>query len=161
MLLFAGPLRYCSLRDAGQAYNGFTAFDEPGAHLVPEPGREEDAMLGFDAEKVAENARKSPTEDLLDRVTIYRGNLEPEAIPILEQELERRGVSAAEVAAHRERQQGEHVTTVSGYVLSCSLCRRPAVAERWGWHWLWGVLPVFPRRMRLCQEHLAEREGKG
>ena len=115
-------------------------------------------MLAFDREKVAENARKSPTEDLLDRVTVYRGNLEPEAVEIIEQELHQRGVSAADVAAHGEQQQGHHVATVSGSVLSCSWCRRPAVAERWGWHKLWGKVPVFPRRFRLCREHLAERE---
>lgn len=115
-------------------------------------------MLGFDADEVAKNAFKAATEDLLDRVTVYRGNLEPEAIAILERELHQRGVSAADIAAHRERQAAAHLETVSGHVLSCSYCRRPAVAERWGWHKLWGIVPILPRRFRLCQEHLAEFE---
>src|SRR5262245_33802062 len=112
-------------------------------------------MLGFDEEKVAEDARKAPTEDLLDRVTVYRGNLEPEALDIIERELRQRGVSAEEVAAHRERHQCEHVTTPSGNVLCCSYCRHPAVAERWGWYRLFGFLPLLPRRVRVCADHLA------
>lgn len=59
-------------------------------------------MLDFDAGRVAKNAQEAPTEDLLDRVTVYRGNLEPEAVGIIEEELRQRGVSAADVAAHAD-----------------------------------------------------------
>ena len=31
-----------------------------------------------------------------------------------------------------------------GTAVRCSFCHRPAVAEGWGWHRLWGVLPLFP-----------------
>jgi hypothetical protein len=142
----------------GQAYNGFHRFDVWPAQLVPEPAREGRGML-FDLDKVAENARQATTADLLDRVTVYRGGMEPEAVAIFEEELRQRGVSAADVAAHRERHQGDHVTTLSGDVLSCSFCRKPAVAERWHWHKLWGVLPVLPRRVRLCEDHRGGQEG--
>jgi hypothetical protein len=143
----------------GQAYNGFFSFDVGRAHLVPELAREGIGML-FDLDKVAANARKATTEDLLDRVTIYRGGMEPEAVDIFEAELRQRGVSAEDVAAHRARHQGEHVRTLSGDVLSCSFCRQPAVTERRVWHKLWGVLPILPRRVRLCQEHGGDPEEK-
>jgi hypothetical protein len=40
-----------------------------------------------------------------------------------------------------------------GTAVGCSFCHRPAVAEGWGWHRLWGLLPVFPRYYYYCSEH--------
>ena len=44
-------------------------------------------MLPFESERVRKNAREATTEDLLNRVTVYRGDMEPEALKIIEAEL--------------------------------------------------------------------------
>jgi hypothetical protein len=104
-------------------------------------------------EKVRASAREASTEDLLDRVTAYRAGMEPEALTILEEELGRRGVGPAEIAAHAEALAGTLVPGPDGIPLSCSCCRRPAVSVRWAWHRVWGVVPLFPRRVPFCAEH--------
>ena len=43
-------------------------------------------MLPFNPERVWQNAREASTEDLLDRVTVYRAGMEPEALEIIEEE---------------------------------------------------------------------------
>ena len=91
------------------------------------------------------------TDDLLDRVTAYRAGMEPEAIDLIEMELQRRGVTEDEIALHAAN------TGLSarpdGNVLMCSRCRKPAVTDGWGWHRIWGPVPVFPRRYRYCADH--------
>jgi hypothetical protein len=109
--------------------------------------------LTFNSERVLTNVRLASTEDLLERVTAFRAELEPEAIDIIEAELDARHVSQAEIAAAAQhwREQGLHLP--DGSVARCSLCRRPAVGERLGWHRLFGRVPVFPRWLRYCAEH--------
>jgi hypothetical protein len=107
----------------------------------------------LDLEKVRANAREAPTEDLLDRVTAYRAGMEPEALTILEEELSQRGVGPAEITAHAEARAGTLVPGPDGIPLSCARCRRPAVCVRWGWHRVWGVVPLFPCRVAYCAEH--------
>jgi hypothetical protein len=109
--------------------------------------------LRFDAERVARNVRQADTEDLLDRVTVYRQEMEPEAIPLIEAELRSRGVTAEDIDAHARRHEGRALARPEGTAEKCSFCHRPAVAEAWGWHRLGGLLPVFPRRFRYCAAH--------
>jgi len=113
-------------------------------------------MIPFDAHKTLLNARQATTEDLLDRVTAYRDGMEPEAIEIIEMELRRRGVGADQI----EQAQSEHAGTVmrdaSGLPMRCSFCPRPAIAQRSGWHRLWGRIPLFPRHLNYCAEHLPQ-----
>jgi hypothetical protein len=115
-------------------------------------------MLRLDLEKVKANVARATTEDLLDRATVYRAGMEPAALDVIEGELRRRGVSAAEIEAHAEREGRRTVTGPEGRAVKCSRCGRPAVAVEWGWHRLWGVLPVFPRRLAYCAEH--QPDGK-
>jgi hypothetical protein len=110
-------------------------------------------MFEFNAERVRANVGKATTEDLLDRATVYRGGMEPEALDIIDAELRRRGVTPEQVRAHAESRAAAGVRTKDGPAAQCSFCDRPAVAEGWGWHRLWGRLPVFPRRFRWCAEH--------
>jgi hypothetical protein len=112
--------------------------------------------MQFDAEKVRANARAASLEDLLDRVTVYRQGMEPAALPILEQELRSRGVSREQIDAHAARREQEVLLGPDGWALPCSFCERPAVTQGWGWHRLWGLLPVFPRPFRYCAEHRPE-----
>ncbi|MCI0376919.1 MAG: hypothetical protein L0215_04890 [Gemmataceae bacterium] len=107
----------------------------------------------WNPEKVRANIAEADTEDLLDRVTAFRSGMEPEALAAAERELWRRGVSAEEIADHRAACEEECLFGPDGVAFQCSLCRRPAVAGRWGWHRLGKILPVFPRRFRYCKNH--------
>jgi hypothetical protein len=109
--------------------------------------------MHWDAERVRANVHRSSTEDLLDRVTVYRAGMEPEALGLIEEELHHRGVRAADVEAHAARREEQAFLLPDGMAAPCSFCRRPAVAHGWDWHRLWGYLPVFPRRFYYCAEH--------
>jgi hypothetical protein len=117
--------------------------------------------MEFDPERVRQNVRRATTEDLLDRATVYRSGMEPEALEIIEGELQDRGVYRDKIRAHAARREQEVLPAPDGVALTCSFCHRPAVARGWGWHWLrlmiWGkrrpVVPVFPRYFSYCEEH--------
>ncbi len=109
--------------------------------------------MKFDSEKVWANARKASTDDLLDRVTVYRQGMEAEALAIFEAELGRRGVTHATIEAHASGNEANCLRDRDGVALQCRYCRKPAVVEKWGWQRLWGVVPIFPRRFRYCREH--------
>src|SRR5438128_4151008 len=102
-------------------------------------------MWQFNPERVWHNVRQSSTEDLLDRVTVYRPGLEPEAVEIVEAELRSRGIREKEIEEYALKRSRDVITLPDGTARECSFCRRPAVAEGWGWHLLWGGVPVFPR----------------
>jgi hypothetical protein len=110
-------------------------------------------MMKPNLDKVRDNVARSTTEDLLDRATVYRAGMEPEALEVIDAELRSRGVSEAEVAAHVARHQGPLDAHGLPLMCSCSPCRRPAVTVVWDWHWLFGLLPIFPERRPLCAEH--------
>ncbi len=110
-------------------------------------------MIDFDSEKVWLNARQAKTEDLLDRVTVYRAGMEPAALAIIEAELQDRGITNQAIRAHAETREANCLWASDGTALPCSFCRKPAVVLVWGWQRLWKVLPVFPRQFRYCQEH--------
>ena len=111
----------------------------------------------LDLRRVEENARQAATEDLLDRVTVFRTGMEPEAIDIIETELRRRRVSPRQIEAHEARRRQETSPLPDGTVVRCDFCHRPAVAEDRGWRKLFGLVPLFPRRYHYCEEHLPRR----
>jgi hypothetical protein len=113
--------------------------------------------MQFEPEKVLTNARGATTNDLLDRVTVYRAGLEPEVIRILEAELWERGVGAAQIERYREEHAGRTIFLADGVAAKCSFCPRPAVARGWAMHRLWGLLPVFPRHFYYCADHRPEQ----
>ena len=123
-------------------------------------------MLDFDPERVRDNVRKATTEDLLDRITVYRSGMEPEAIEIIEGELQDRQIYRDQIRAHAEQRDRDVKYLPDGTAISCSFCYRPAIAEGWGWHWLrltiWGkkrpVLPLMPRFYHYCAEHQPRRK---
>ena len=110
-------------------------------------------MVEFDLAQVRANVRAATTEDLLDRATVYRAGMEAEALPIIDEELHSRGVTPADIDAHAEKRRQETTLLPDGTAVRCSFCHRPAVAEGWGWHRLWGLWPVFPRYFHYCSEH--------
>ena len=107
----------------------------------------------FDLERVRSNVRSAATEDLLDRVTVYRAGMEPEAVELIIEELRNRGVTAAGVADHAERREREVLFHPDGCAAKCSFCHQPAVAQGWGWYKVWHLVPVFPRHFYYCGEH--------
>lgn len=110
----------------------------------------------FDLERVKANVRQAATEDLLDRVTVYRAGMEEAALEVIEAELRRRNVRLDEIEAHAEQRSRETNLWPDGTAVCCSFCHRPAVAEGWGWHRWWGLVPLFPRFYYYCSEHRPE-----
>jgi hypothetical protein len=109
-------------------------------------------MLRLDLDRVRANVRDATTEDLLDRATVYRSGMEPEALEIIDEELRRRGVSWDDLADHTERRQGV-ILGPEGWAQQCQWCRKPAVARSWGWYRLYGLIPVLPRLFPHCEDH--------
>lgn len=114
----------------------------------------------FDLERVKANVRQATTEDLLDRVTVYRAGMEESALEVIEDELRARNIRWADIQAHGERRRQETQLLPDGTAVRCSNCHRPAVAEGWGWHRLWGLLPLFPRFYHYCSEHRPDRQRR-
>lgn len=109
--------------------------------------------MEFNLKRVAEYIRKAETEELLDRVTIYRDGMEPAALDLMEMELDRRGISRDEIAEHDESRRESAIILPDGTALRCSFCNRPAVKRARGWHKLFGRVPLFPRVFARCELH--------
>src|SRR5262245_132920 len=101
--------------------------------------------MRFDLKRVAEFIRRAETEELLDRVTVYREGMEPAALDLMEGELDRRGITREEIADHDAMRRETAIMLPDGTALRCSFCNRPAVVRRSRWHKLFGVVPIFPR----------------
>ncbi len=109
--------------------------------------------MDLDLRAIAENIRKADTEDLLDRVTIYRDEMEPAAVDLIEGELAHRRVSPRDIAEHDRKRRDAALVWDDGVVCRCDKCDRPAVSRKWIWHRLWGKVPIFPRWATYCEEH--------
>ena len=92
--------------------------------------------MRLDLDKVRANARGSSTEDLLDRVTVYRGEMEPSALVVLEEELRQRGVTAAEQSDHGERRRQSALVGEGGAAVRCEMTDDTA------WRLLFNALPA-------------------
>ena len=116
--------------------------------------------MQFDIRRVAEYVRRADTEDLLDRVTIYGGGMEPAALDLMRDELDRRGVSADEILDHYQKRRATVILLDDGTAMRCSFCDRPAVLRRFGWHRLWDRIPLFPRVFAYCDRHRSAKRAK-
>ncbi len=110
--------------------------------------------MEWNPQKLLVNIHKADTDDLIDRVTVYRAGMDAEAIELIEDELRRRGVKEQEIQSYWDECRGECLFHAGGSAKMCSFCRKPAVTERWGWHRLMGKVPIVPRRLRYCKEHI-------
>jgi hypothetical protein len=108
--------------------------------------------MEFNLDRVRANVKQATTEDLLDRATVYRSGLEPEAMPVILEELRARGVSPEAIVRH-EADRREIIVDPAGVARTCARCPRPAATREWGWHFMFGRLPLFPRMFYLCEEH--------
>jgi len=109
--------------------------------------------MRLNRDKVLANARRAPTDDLLNRVTVFREGMEPEAIEIIEAELASRGVTPEEILQHHRTLKHRVLKDEAGIARSCSRCHRPATEAEVGWHRLLGLLPLFKRTFYYCDEH--------
>ena len=89
--------------------------------------------MKFNLKRVAEFIRRADTEELLDRVTVYREGMEPAALDLMEGELDRRGVTREEIAEHDAARRQTAIMLSDGTALRCSFCTRPAVVRGRGW----------------------------
>lgn len=112
--------------------------------------------MDFDLRKVAANIRAARTEDLLDRVTVYRDGMEPAAVDLMENELARRGLTPDRIAAHEQARRATALVGADGEVVTCALCDRPAVTRAWSWRIRWREWGLFPRRRPFCEVHAAD-----
>lgn len=109
--------------------------------------------MKLDLKRVAEFIRKADSEDLLDRVTIYRNGMEQAALDLMEGELDRRGFSRSDIADHDELRRKTAIILPDGTALRCNFCDRPAAVKRWSWIRLFGRIPVAPRIFAYCDTH--------
>ncbi len=114
-------------------------------------------MRGLDLRQVAKYIRKAETEELLDRVTIYREGMEPAALDLMEHELDRRGVSRKEIAEHGEARWESAIRLPDGTALRCSICNRPAIMRGRGWYRIFRVVPILPRMCAYCEVHMPKQ----
>lgn len=112
--------------------------------------------MKLNLDRVRQNVRKADTEDLLDRATVYRSEIEAAALAIIDAELVNRNVTIEQIEAHCVARQ-ETLSRDDGTTIKCSFCYRPAISSKWGWHRLFGILPIFRRRISWCAVHLDSR----
>jgi hypothetical protein len=96
---------------------------------------------------------EASTTELLDRVTAFQAGMQPEALHLIEGELARRGVSPKQIADHRAQVEATVLWGPNGIAYRCRYCERPAVASQWGWHRIWGLIPVMPWNFYYCPAH--------
>ncbi len=113
--------------------------------------------MNVDKKTIVERTQESDTEELLDRVTVFREDMEPDAIWIIEAELSRRGFTDDAILAHAKNRCESNIVGDDGSALRCSLCDRPAIVEDRDWFRVFGKLPIFPRSVRYCELHARER----
>lgn len=116
--------------------------------------------MDFDLRTVAENIRSAKTEELLDRVTVYRDDMEPAAVDLMEHELAHRGVTPERIAEHGRERRAAALVEPDGFVKRCAFCDRPAVTRAWTWHRPHRRIRLFPQRLSFCEVH-AEEYGIG
>ncbi|MCI0700710.1 MAG: hypothetical protein L0241_06485 [Planctomycetia bacterium] len=130
--------------------------------------------MDFNLKRVAEYIRAAQTEELLDRVTVYRAGMEEAALDLMEGELDRRGISREQIAEHDAKRRETVLILPDGTAKRCSFCDRPAIKQLWRWHKLrlrlpfailfgrkeasLGIgIPLFPYPFAYCSAHDPEK----
>lgn len=109
--------------------------------------------MRLDLRAVAENARRAETTELLDRVTVYRDDMEPAALDLIEGELARRGVEPDAIRDHHRLRRERLIRDADGSCVRCEFCDQPAVRLGRSWHRIGGIIPVFRRSFAYCEDH--------
>lgn len=110
-------------------------------------------MLDVPTDRIRAFIHEAETIALLDRLTAFRAGMREEVLPILENELRRRGVSADQIEAHQCEIDATVIWDMPGLARRCRYCERPATETSWDWFRLWETVPVFPMRFYFCADH--------
>lgn len=140
-----------------QAADTLTHLDAPDRREFPIPDEKEEPVR-LDLQAVAENARRAETTELLDRVTVYRDDMEPAAVDLIEGELSRRGIERDAIREHDRQRRERLVQDSDGNLIRCEFCDQPAVRLGRSWHRIGGLIPVFRRTFYYCAEHEPKSE---
>jgi hypothetical protein len=109
--------------------------------------------MELNLDRVRQNVHNATTEDLLDRATVYRPEMEKLALDIIDAELLARGITIDDVQTHLDARQ-DILTREDGSVVQCTFCHRPAIQKGWGWWRIYGLIPIWPRVITWCDVHL-------
>jgi len=109
--------------------------------------------LIFDCQRVLANVRRAETLDLLNRVTAFRAGMEPLALQMIETELRERRIGPQEIEEHWAQLGPDLIFLEDGCAAACSFCPQPAVAKKWSWYRIFGLVPAFPRLFYYCPSH--------
>ncbi len=109
--------------------------------------------LFFDLDAVEANVARAETEDLLDRATVYRNGMEPEALNLIDAELRARGIGDADLMARLRRTAGRGLVYGSGRPGGevRKVCASGRGAEMGLAPPLARGMPVFPRPFAFCE----------
>ena len=111
-------------------------------------------------QKLLAHVQQMEQEELLDRVTVFRDAMRPDAVEVMEAELARRGVGPDEIHQHHRQIRHRVLLDSHGIPLQCSWCERAAVEKREDLHKLWRLIPVAKRVWYYCERHFAEMTPK-
>jgi hypothetical protein len=114
----------------------------------------------LNVERMKANVRQAETEDLLDRITIFRGGMEEIALAYIEEELRRREIARLDIEAHEEMRRLNPILMRGGFPARCGKCFRPAVERVVDWHWVYGLIPLFWRSYYYCEQHRPRPKGE-
>jgi DNA-binding IclR family transcriptional regulator len=109
--------------------------------------------MNWNRDAVLAWTKRAADEELLDRATALRDELEPAAVDLLLAELADRGFSATDVANHGAARAAVWVRRPDGSVPRCWRCSAPATDRVRQWWKLFGLLPVVPVRRPVCPRH--------
>jgi hypothetical protein len=118
------------------------------------------AIMEISPAKLLAHVGQMEQAELLDRVTVFRDALEPDAVEVMEAELARRGIGPEEIHQHYRQIKHRVLRDAHGIPAQCSWCERAAVEMREDFHKLWRLIPVAKRIWYYCERHFAEKEPK-
>lgn len=109
--------------------------------------------------KLLKYAHAAETTVLLDRVTVLRAEMNPDAVEIFLAELARRGVGPEQIRDHEREWKPKVLQRPDGMPATCVWCGRAATVQRQAWHKLLRLIPVLKRTQYYCGEHVPSDGG--
>src|SRR6516164_4582801 len=97
----------------------------------------------FRADRRLARIRGFSDEELLDRVTILKEQMDDDALELMHTELTERGIGPDDIGAHLRDLRPKVIMHPDDTPATCFECGRAAVVQARAWHRLWGVLPLF------------------
>jgi hypothetical protein len=110
-------------------------------------------------EKRLQYARTAETPVLLDRVTVLREDMDPDAVEIFLAELARRGVGPDRIRDHELAWKTRVLQRPDGLPATCVWCGRAATVQRQAWHKFLRLVPVYRRTLYYCDAHAPTVDG--